>query len=68
MTLLVISLVSITVWNFFAQAHKDVSERVLDNVIRALNSENLDCLVGEGEGTRYSITTTTTHVNGTAAA
>ena len=67
MTILVISLVSIAVWNFFAPAHKDVSDRVIDKLIGALNSENLAALVGEGEGARNSVTTTA-HVNGPAAA
>ena len=66
MTILVISLVSIAVWNFFATAHKDVSDRVIDKLIGAINSENLATLVGEG-GARYSVTTTA-HVNGPAAA
>ena len=67
MTILVISLVSIAIWNFFAPAHKDVSDRVIDKFIGALNSENLAAVVGEGEGARYSVTTTA-HVNGHAAA
>ena len=46
MTILVLSLVSIAVWNFFAPAHKDVSDRVIDKLIGALNSENIAALVG----------------------
>ena len=67
MTILVISLVSIADWNFFAPAQKDVSDRVIDMLKGALNSDNHAALVGEGEPARYSITTTA-HVNGTAAA
>ena len=66
-TILVISLVSIAVWIFFAPAHKDVSDRMIDMLIGALNSENLAALVGECGGSRYSVTTTA-HVNGPAAA
>ena len=66
-TILMLSLVSIAVWNFFAPTHKDVSDRVFDKLIGALNSENFAALVGEGEGARYSVTTTA-QVNGTPAA
>ena len=36
-TILVISLVSIALWNFFAQANKDISDRVIDKLIWAVN-------------------------------
>ena len=58
MKVLVISLVSIAVWNFLARPHKDVSGRVIDKLLSALNSDNLAGVVAEGASGRYSATST----------
>ena len=52
MTILVICLVSIAVWNFFPPAHKDLSDRGIDKLIGPLNSENVAALVGKGRELR----------------
>ena len=51
---LVLSLVRIVVWNFFAPASKAVSDRVIDKLLNALNSENIAGLVAEGDSGRNS--------------
>ena len=48
-TIIVIRLFSMTLWNFFAPAHNDVSDRVFDKLLRAINSDNLAARVDEGE-------------------
>ena len=45
--ILVLSLVTIVVWNFFAPSNKDVSDRVRDKLLNAINSENIAGLVAE---------------------
>ena len=64
MTVLVISLVSIAVWNLFAPDQKDVSERVIDKLLTALNSDNLAGIVAEAH---YSATSTIPPDGGTKA-
>ena len=58
-TVLVITLVSIAVWNFFAPPRKGASERVKDKFLNELNSENITGLVVEGDSGRCSSTSTT---------
>ena len=55
-TFLLISLASIAVWNFFADHHKDLKERVIDNLLTTLSSEKLAGLVVELESGRYCTT------------
>ena len=64
MTVLVISLGSIAVWNFIAPDQKDVSERVIDKLLTALNRDNLAGIVAEGH---YSATSTILTDGGTKA-
>ena len=52
---LVLSLLTIVVWNFFAPAIKDVSDRAIDKLLNAVNSENIAGLVAEGDSGRTSI-------------
>ena len=51
---LVLSLVTIVVWNFFAPTSKDVSDRVIDKLLNAINSENIAGLVAAGDSERKS--------------
>ena len=62
MTVLVISLVSIAVWNFFAPDQIDVSERVIDKLLTTLNSDNL---AGIGVEAHYSATSAISRDGGT---
>ena len=48
-SVLVLSLVTIVVWNFFAPTNKDVSDRVIDKLLNAINSENIAGLVPAGD-------------------
>ena len=43
--ILVLSLFTIVVWNLFAPSNKDVSDRVIDTLLNAINSENVAALV-----------------------
>ena len=47
--ILVFNLVTIVVWNFFAPTNKDVSNRVIDKLLNAINSENIAGLVAAGD-------------------
>ena len=47
MSNLVLSLIAIVIWNFFAPPHRDVSERVINKILSAVNSENFGALAPE---------------------
>ena len=49
---------TIVVWNFFAPTRHDVSDRVRDKVLNALNSEKIAGLVAEEDSGRFSTTFT----------
>ena len=51
---LVLSLVTIGFWNFFAPANKDLSDRVRDKFLNGVNTENNAGLVAEGDSGRIS--------------
>ena len=51
---LAFSLFTIFVCNFFAPTSKDVSDRVIDKLLSALNSENIAGLVTEEDSGRIS--------------
>ena len=55
---LVLSLVTIVVWNFDAPTSKDVSDRGIEKVLKAVNTENIAGLVAEGDSGRFSTTST----------
>ena len=52
--ILVLSLVTIVVWNFFAPTNKGVSDRVKDKLLNAINYENIVGLVAVGDWVRTS--------------
>ena len=54
MTVLVITHVSIAVSNLIQPPSKDVSQRVKDKLLNALNSENIGSLVAEGDSGLFS--------------
>ena len=45
-------------WNFFATTTKDVSDRVITNLLQAINSGNIGGLLADGESGRFSNTST----------
>ena len=51
---LAFSLFTIVLWNIFAPTSKAVSERVIDMLLSARNSENIAGLVAEGDSGRTS--------------
>ena len=44
MRILVLSLISIVVWNLFAPPHRDVPDGVIDNILKALNTQSFGAL------------------------
>ena len=57
-TVLILTLGTVMLWNFFAPTTKDVSDRVSNNLLSAINSENLGGLLAEVNSGRFSSTTT----------
>ena len=55
---LVLCRVTIVVWNFFAPTNNDVSDRVITNLLNAINSQNIAGLLVEGDSGRFSSTST----------
>ena len=53
MTVLLLSLVMIDILNFFAPPSKDASDRLIDKLLNALNSEYIAGLVAERDSGRY---------------
>ena len=60
--ILVLSLVTIVVWNFFAPSNKEVSDRVIDKLLKAINSEKIACLMGAGDSDHTTIITHTSSI------
>ena len=56
-TVLVLTLGTVMLWNFFAPTTKDVSDRVINNLLNAINSENIGGLLAEEKSGRFSSTT-----------
>ena len=54
-SVLVLTLGTVMLWNFFAPTTKDVSDRVINNILNALNSQNIGGLLVQE---RLSITST----------
>ena len=46
-TVLILTLGTVMLWNFFAPTTKDVSDRVINNISNALNSQNIGGLLAE---------------------
>ena len=46
-SILVLTLGTVMLWNFFAPTRKDVSDRVITNLLNAINSENIVGLLAE---------------------
>ena len=46
-TVLILTLGTVMLWNFFAPTTKDVSDRVINNILNALNSQNIGGLLVE---------------------
>ena len=46
-TVLILTLGTVMLWNFFAPTTKDVSERVINNMVHAINSENIGGLLAQ---------------------
>ena len=44
-TVLILTLGTVMLWNFFAPTTKDVSHRVINNILNALNSQNIGGLL-----------------------
>ena len=44
-TVLILTLGTVMLWNFFAPTTKDVSDRVINNILNALNSQNIGGLL-----------------------
>ena len=40
-TVLILALGTVMLWNFFAPTRKDVSNRVITNLLNAINSQNI---------------------------
>ena len=47
LSLLVLTLGTVMLWNFFAPTTKDVSDRVINNLLHAINSENIGGLLAQ---------------------
>ena len=54
----VLVLTLVMLWNFFALTAKDVSDRVITNPLNAINSQNIACLLAEGDSGRFWRTST----------
>ena len=46
-TVLILTLGTVMLWNFFAPTTKDVSDRVITNLLNAINSQNIGGLLAE---------------------
>ena len=46
-SVLVLTLGTVMLWNFFAPTTKDVSDRVINNILNALNSQNIGGILAE---------------------
>ena len=57
-TVLILTLGTVMLWNFFAPTTNDVSDRVITNLLNAINSQNLAGLLVEGDSGRFSSTST----------
>ena len=57
-TVLILTLGTVMLWNFFTPTTKDVSDRVITNLLNAINSQNLAGLLVEGDSGRFSSTST----------
>ena len=57
-TVLILTLGTVMLWNFFAPTTKDVSDRVNTNLLNAINSQNIAGLLVEGDSGRFSSTST----------
>ena len=55
---LVLSMGTIIIWNFFPPTSKDVSDRVIVKLLKALNSKNVASLLVEEDSGRFSSTGT----------
>ena len=64
MTVLVFNVFKIVVWKFFTPPTKDLSDRVIDKLFNALNSENIASLVPKGDSGRYTSNGTTPSLKG----
>ena len=56
--ILVLTLGTVMLWNFFAPTTKAVSDRVITNIFNAINSQNIAGLLIEGDSGRFSSTST----------
>ena len=57
-SILILTLGTVMLWNFFAPTTKDVSDRVINNLLHAINSENIGGLLAEENSGRFSSTST----------
>ena len=48
-SVLVLTLGTVMLWNFFAPTTKDLSDRVITNLLNAINSKNIAGLVAAGD-------------------
>ena len=46
-TVLILALGTVMLWNFFAPTTKDVSDRVINNLLNAINSQNIGGLLAQ---------------------
>ena len=46
-TVLILTLGTVMLWNFFAPTTKDVSDRVINNLLNAITSQNIGGLLAE---------------------
>ena len=46
-TVLILALGTVMLWNLFAPNTKDVSDRVINNLLHAINSENIGALLAQ---------------------
>ena len=57
-SVLVLTLGTVMLWNFFAPTTTDVSDRVITNLLNAINSQNIAGLLAEDNSGRFSSTRT----------
>ena len=57
-TVLILTLATVMLWNFFAPTTKDVSDRVITTLLNAINSQNIAGLLAEDNSGRLSSTST----------
>ena len=57
-SVLVLTLGTVMLWNFFAPTTKDVSDRVSTNLLNEINSQNIAGLLAEENSGRLSSTST----------